>query len=139
MTTSAPNLADYGSDLYGIDDLDELARVVTGVEVLRQALARRLMTPRGWLIDDPNYGLDVRRYLSDSIDAAKLMQIQGAVRSEVLKDPRVLTCSVVATMSGSFSARAVTLRIDGESRQGPYDLVVDVSKVSATLLQTGAQ
>lgn len=135
MATSA-NVADYGTDLFGVDDLDELGRDVTGIDVLRQAIARRLMTPRGWLLDDPNYGLDLRQYLSDSIDAAKLMQLQSAVRAELLKDQRILTCNVVATMSGGPSARAVRLVVDGESRQGPYDAVVEVSKVTAQLLST---
>ncbi len=136
MATPAANEADYGTDMFGVDDLDELGRDVTGVTVLRQALARRLITPRGWLLDDPNYGLDVRTYLSDSVDAAKLMQIQQSVRAELLKDQRVLTCTVVATMSGSPSARSVRLVVDGEGRQGPYDLVVEVSKVTAQLLST---
>lgn len=134
---TAPGEADYGLDLSGVDDLDENMSEVSGVTVLRQALARRLSTRNGTLLDDPTYGYDIREDLSSALDRMRTVKIVAKVKSQILKDPRVLTCTVNAEVTGTPKAQKVRLTIGGESRQGPYELVVDASKVTVQLLTTG--
>lgn len=134
MTT----LADSGRDLACIDDLDPTLRETTGVETFQHALARRLQTPRGWLFDDQGYGYDVRDELGSEVTKTDVPRIGAAVRGEVLKDDRVLTASVRTTISGPTSAQRLQITVTGDAAEGPYDLTLDVTKVSVTLLATGA-
>jgi phage baseplate assembly protein W len=137
MTTTAPGETDYGTDLSGVDDLDENMVEVSGMAVLQQALARRLITRNGMLLDDPTYGYDVREELSSAVDRTRAFVIAGNVKAQCLLDPRVLTCDVQVEIAGAPSAQKVKLRITGVARQGEFDLVVEVDKVTATLLATG--
>ncbi len=127
--------AGFGTDLWCVEDLDEMGAEVAGTKVLQQALARRLMTPRGRLIDDESYGIDIREYLSDHLDATTLVRVQAAVRAECLKDPRVLTANIKATVTGALSAQTMELIVDGESVEGPYALVLAVTSVTVALLK----
>lgn len=130
MTT----LAEAGRDLACVDDLDPTLRETTGVETFQHALARRLATPRGWLLDDENYGYDVRDELSAEVTRSDVPRIGASVRGEVLKDDRVLTASVRTTVEGPTAAQRLTIAVNGEAADGPYDLTLDVSKLSVSLL-----
>src|SRR5262249_13556353 len=80
---------DFATDLDCSDDLNPLGTTVSGPLCLAQAIQRRLSTPRGMVIDAPNYGRDLREYLSRGMTAAELEAIPGDVRAEVLKDERI--------------------------------------------------
>ena len=56
----------------GLPDLDPYFRVVTGRTAVAQALLRRLVTPRGGLLGEPLYGLDVRAAVTAEVIAAEL-------------------------------------------------------------------
>lgn len=134
MTT----LADSGRDLACVDDLDPTLRETTGVETFQHALARRLSTPRGWLLDDPGYGFDVRDELGAEVTRSDVPRLGAAVRGEVLKDDRVLTASVRTVVSGPPSAQRLQIMVTGEAAEGPYDFTLDVTKVSVALINPGA-
>lgn len=82
-----------GIDLAVTDDLDPHFRLCHGNENLSNALLRRITTPPGSLAsigDDPNYGYDLPGHLnSETTSPRDLATINGAVRAEMLKDPRV--------------------------------------------------
>lgn len=65
-------MPDYGTDLSCVVDLDAGLAEVTGNTLLAQALARRLITPRGGLLDDPNYGYDLTQFLNADIGPTDL-------------------------------------------------------------------
>jgi len=56
---------------------------------IAEGLARRLITPRGTLPDDAEYGLDLRRYVNRGTPLAELEDLAGAIRQEAGKDDRV--------------------------------------------------
>jgi phage baseplate assembly protein W len=126
-------VTDYGTDLDFADDLDSLGRNVEGFELLGQALWRRLRTPQGQLIDDPDYGLDIAGMLSQPIAQAEQLTLPSRIRGEVLKDPRVESVAVTLTELGIGIWR-IKLRVtpsDGPS----FDLVGSVSAMQAELLE----
>lgn len=124
-------MADFGSAWSCVSDLTMPAQMVTGHRVVAEAIIRRWQTPRGGLIDDPNYGFDLSGYISDDIDKKDIARITQAAAAEALKDERVLTADVqiqfiggVLIASGSFT-----------TAQGPFRLVASVSNVTVQLLQ----
>lgn len=88
---------DVTPDLQEVDPFSETA--------VGQALIRRLITPRGGLIDDPDYGFDLRGLCNRGLTVAQLQQLQSQVQNECTKDDRV--SSVIATLAYSSAARTI--------------------------------
>lgn len=125
--------AALGHDLSCVMDLDPLMVEVDGRLGLAQSIARRLITPRGGLIDDPNYGFDLRVFLNGDTDGSKrtiAIMAQG-IEAECLKDERVQR----ATATVTFVAGTLTVGINLVDGQGPFSLVLAISSVTASILK----
>jgi len=149
MTTKAP--PDYGNDLscgqvlttlpypdgttrtsLSFDFAPNLAEV-TGRALLSQAIVRRLVTYRGTLIDDPNYGTDVRQWLNDDLGPGDVARIASIVQAEIKKDARIKSAQV----TGAFANNALTLTCILTDAAGPFRLTLAVTAVSVKILQAG--
>lgn len=126
-------MAALGTDLFGVDDLDPMFSTVSGAEAVAQALARRLITPRGALLDDPGYGYDLRGRLNAAVTSAGRLAIQSAVAAELRKDERVDDVQVTVL----FEPATNSLRVDGVvfGAFGPFRLTLSVDAVSVSLLE----
>jgi phage baseplate assembly protein W len=95
----------YGTDLSCVTDLtvnfDEVD--MFSVRAIAEALIRRLITPRGALIDGPNYGTDIRGMLNHGVTQQTLQSLSGAIRAECCKDDRVRDAQVAVTYTSSNS------------------------------------
>jgi phage baseplate assembly protein W len=111
-----------------IPDIDSAGREVTGIRAVSEAIYRRLITPRGRLIGDPDYGLGLVSSVFESIDATPtaIAVLKSAVATECQKDERVFSIEV----EGSFVQGALTLTITGESSEGPFALTLPVSAIT---------
>lgn len=123
-------MADFGTELSCTRDIDPNGSMTTGPRVVAEALYRRLITPRGRVIDDPNYGSDISQFVNDDTTKQSLVGVQAAVISECIKEERVLlvTCNVVLLNS------MMTVTIKFTTADGPFTLVVSASQTSVTLL-----
>ena len=122
---------DYGHDLSLLTDLDPSMLEVDGLRCLAEACARRLQTPRGGLIDDPNYGFDVTGLLNDDLDTRAIAQLGAGVDGELVKDERI----VRTTTAVSFVRGALMLDIKGLASNGPFRLVLAASDVTVSILK----
>lgn len=124
-------MADLGSDLSGVTDLTAEMLEVSGRMCAVQAWARRLITPRASLVDDPNYGYDLTDYIDADVTDQEIKEIQGGVDEELVKDERCLACtSVVTFLSGALRVTAACQDADG-----PFRLVLQVTNVTAEVLE----
>lgn len=124
---------DYGTDIHTPDamDLDPAFSFVSGLPALGEALARRLVTARGSLDGDPNYGHDVRQYLND--DTPDTGAIGAAVSDELAKDERV--DAVTASVRFDSAAGVLFITATGfASTVGPFRLVIAIDAVTVALL-----
>ncbi len=121
---------DFGTDFDCTDDLTLEMREVSGPLVLAQNVYRRLSTPRGMLLEDPDYGKDLREYLHRGLTATERAAIPGEVRAEVLKEERIASATVRVV---AFSDEEMTLEIYCESAEGPFSLTLDVTATAVTL------
>ena len=122
-------MADFGTDISSLPDLD--FRLQSGHRNLAEAIARRLMTPRGGLFYDPTYGLDLRQYLNEAATEEVLYEIETLVAAECEKDPRILEATVKA---GVTRPRTLTLNIELLTDSGPFKLVLAVNDVRVEVL-----
>jgi len=134
-TPGLPDRDGFGIDLDCAEDLTPDMRLVTGPRLLAQALVRRLNTPRSGLIDDPNYGFDLRSLLSKGQTVAQRATIPGLVQAEVLKDERVASAEIQIL---TFTPIAMVLTIRVGTATGPFRMTVDVNAAAVVLREVGA-
>lgn len=131
-----PATISYGLDLSCISDIDPGFRTVSGRRLLAEAIARRLITPRGQLLDDPNYGYDLTGLLKADISTQDLARISSLVEAECEKDERVVSATATVTLqvpTAPSSGLFVSVLLQDGS--GPFPLVLAVSAVTVQLLQ----
>lgn len=122
----------FGVDLDWRDDLNPTGRLVSGVELLRQAAFHRLNTPRGACLDAPDDGLDLSEYLSNGMTPAEIAAIPGEIRSELLKDERFLEAEITFTQIEPDSFR---FKIVITPSAGPeFELVLAVADAAVKLI-----
>jgi hypothetical protein len=117
----------YGRDLSCVLDLTHDVAEVDPMSptAIGQAVFRRLMTARGNLPDDPDYGIDVRGMLNRGIPVQKLRDLAGQIRTEITKD-------VTIPEPGALSvAINITPEVPGVS---PFDLTMALTADTVELL-----
>lgn len=126
----------YGQDLSATKRLN-YGRIVEGGELLAEAAYRRLITVRGTLLDDPNYGLGLVRWLQSEYTPAMLAALPSIIRLELMKDPRLDSVDVEITSSrDASSAVSMQVEITGAGVNGEgFSLVLAVSDVTVDLLE----
>lgn len=126
-------MADLGTDVSCVFDATPNMAMVSGRRCLAEAVARRLITPRGRLIGSPNYGFDLTQYLNDDLTAGDLIRIAAGATSEVKNDERVLA----ATVSIALAFGVMTVKVLLEDASGPFTLVLSISDVTVEILKIG--
>jgi hypothetical protein len=125
--TQPVNLPDYGQTLSCVFDIGPMGEMVSGLTALSQALVRRITTPRGRLLTDPNYGYDVNGELNDDVTAAQVGSIAANMDQEFLKDQRVFASSTTAALSPLGELDTVS---SIQSALGPFTLTLNVSQLT---------
>lgn len=111
-------------------DADENFSEVSGRDLLAEALLRRLVTTRGTLLGCPDYGTDVRDWINDDLDNARVAQLSAAISAELSKDERVRTATATSTFANDVLTSTITI-VDAA---GPFKLTVAIDQVSLKLL-----
>lgn len=132
-----PTALGYGSDLSCVldltptlEDVDPLSRRAVG-----EAILRRLVTPRGGLLDDPAYGFDLRGMLNRGVTQDALRSTADQARGEALKDDRVADADV--TLSYVGTTLHVTARLAlVDPALGTFDLVFAVTPDGTLLTES---
>lgn len=127
---------DLGTCWSCTDTLTDPAIMATGFQCVAEAVVRRWGTPRGSLIDDPNYGYDLTDSVGDDMGPGDLARTTSLAQAEAEKDERVLACDVGITLQSDQ-----TLKVQAKitTAQGSFDLVVAVTGLTVTLLQVSGQ
>lgn len=129
----------YGTDVYCYDRL-LTGRLVTGPEVVAQAIYRRLTTARGTLRggdDESIYGFDLLDFVGRIGTQQSIDALPAAVEAECLKDDRVAAADVSVTATTAPSG-LITLELEIEITTAPqgdaFDLTLAVSDVAVSVV-----
>ncbi len=134
----------FGTDLHCYDAL-RTGRLVSGVELLAQAIYRRLTTARGTLDDGEEgfvYGLDLLDFVGTVGSTAAVDAIPDVVIAEVLKDDRVDRVETsVAIERGTDGLFTINLDVDvfPVDEAQAFTLSIAVSDVTVALLGVTVQ
>lgn len=129
----------YGTDTYCYDAI-RTGRLASGVDLLAQAIYRRLTTARGTLDDGEEgtvYGLDILDFVGTIGTDNAVAALPDLVIAEVTKDDRVDRVEVSAsTVRGTDGLVTVNLDVDvfpADASQS-FTLSLAVSDVTVALL-----
>ena len=99
-------------DPNGAVDANGHLALVGGLQNLENALARRLMTPRGYLPQHPDYGSLLSTFKGAAFDVPTLLAIRADVSRTLKQDPRVINVtSVSLTDSAQAGSVSVTANV----------------------------
>jgi hypothetical protein len=124
----------YGTDLAtplvdssGVLDIDFTQTDPSNAQqAIGQALLRRLVTPRGALITDPNYGFDVAGMCNRALTVDELRRLQRDVELECKKDDRVESALVNARLPNNTSL-TLTIEVTPVSSAQRFELVMAIT------------
>ena len=132
---TTPSTSTYGIDLVCVEDVD--ARMSETIDESMQSLAQdlfhRVTTPRGAIVDDPDFGDDVTAYLSGNAQASDLISIEGRLASECLKDDRVDVVEVTVTAPDPKTLNVSIFVTPKDTALGPFTLIIPVTDAGAVL------
>lgn len=129
----------FGADFSAVEDFDANWTFLEGdageARALAQAVARRLITPRGGLFYDPAYGMDIRAFIADTTTPEDAV---AQIENEARKDERVDDCKCTITVVGEGASTIWTVQIHCTATTGKaFDLTLEVSRVTVALLKGG--
>lgn len=128
----------WGSDLSCVTDCDAtFSELLPNTPlIVAQAVTRRFLTPRGAVLDDADYGLDLRSYCNRGVTVSDLRTLQARCVAEALKDERVLTVTVNVAITGALgTGLSVTgLITPADPSLTPFTFVLSVDS-ETTLLE----
>ena len=128
-------MVDFGADVSGIFSMGTRVSFASGLRNYGMAICRRLITPRGSLIYDLDYGFDLRAYINAPMTPSLQLAAQAGTEREAEKDPRTQQCS--ATISWSPNTGVMPVSLELITAAGPFTLVAVVSAVTVQLLSVG--
>lgn len=124
----------YGRDLWARRTL-VTTREAKGIDVLVNALVRRITTPKGTNYYHPDYGVDVE-IVGEEIRPGTILRFTNELLAQVQSDNRVVKGSVFVDVKEVKTATVTNLEytIRGDSELGPFDFVTTVDRVTLELL-----
>lgn len=129
----------YGRDIWCTDAM-ATGRLARGSQVVLQALYRRLITPRGTLRggeEELAYGFDIAEYVGAVGITTAVAALPGIVRAELLKDDRVLSVSVdasIVTDTPGLTSITLALLVTLDDELADFPLTLAVTDVDVTLI-----
>lgn len=127
-------MADYGTDISTLPDLDPTFALISGVDVERESIVRELSTPAGALYWATTYGFDVRGLVDSSFSDTDAKALQLAIQRRLLRREKITKASV--TVAFSSLAQTLTISITCVGANGPFATVFTLDSTGlAKLIQ----
>jgi hypothetical protein len=126
----------YGRDLSCTTELDPALAEVDpfSPRAVAEALVRRLTTPHGSLLDDPDYGEDITGAENRGTTAADLAGLATRIKNEVTKDDRVDTSEVRVVADSAARTLTISLRVTlRDPSSSDFELVLACSNGTVLL------
>lgn len=103
----------FDGDLHVTPDGDWMT--VEGVEAMRQAIYRRLMTSPGEFAFRPDYGIGVPDYVKEESSQSTLDELASKIKGQLLRDRRIEAVSVALKFADDVLIVTIAARINGKT------------------------
>jgi len=116
-------MPDFGTDLSSSPGLD--GRIISGLDLLTESIARRIRTPKGALFYDLSYGCSLYDYMGEA-NRDGGAELCAVLEIEIEEDERVLNATVTPL---EVTLKSIQLRADLDTAAGPFTLVISTDQV----------
>ncbi len=125
---------DFGRDLWCRNQLVS-TRYARGVELVVNAIIRRIRTAKGTLKYHPNYGIDLE-LIGLELVPGTIARIEAELVAQVEAERRVLAGSVAVSVTPVVLSDRTNLQISisGACAAGPFDFVTTIDRVTLEIL-----
>lgn len=129
-------MPDFGADFAMVwtdngPEFDLAFIELSGVDVVRNAIARLFVTPLGRLPWAPGIGLDLRGRLSSAFTPAEILALESAVSAQCEDDERIQSATATCTVVDGI----MTIDLECETAIGPFTLVLEASDSLVRVLE----
>jgi hypothetical protein len=124
-------MPDYGRDFRTLSRFDWT--LIEAKQNLIEAAYWRLVTPRGALEYDPDYGLDIRLFVQRPWNTITKYELETMIAAELEKDIRFNRVFVDTTQE-SLEQIKIGIRIELEDEE-EFELVLKLSKMTVEVLR----
>ena len=126
----------YGRDTSATDQV-RYGVIVSGAQLVAESIFRFLRTPRGSLLDDPEWGYSLADHLGTDFSQADADGLPGTLESELGRDDRIDAVTVTAILSATGGAtKKLVLTISATLSNGSsFSMVVAYQDLSLSLLE----
>lgn len=129
----------YGRDLSCVTDISDTCEEVDpqSPQGIAEAICRRYISPRGSLIEDPDYGLDLRGLCNKGIAYEELRELADQAQAEAKKDDRVDHAEVTLDYDDTTSTLTVSVDLTpADPELGPFSFIFQVLEDGTPLLES---
>lgn len=114
-------------------DLDPLGTVVSGAAMVRERAIRRLISRKGSILSAPfAETVDVREFLSESLEPGGAARIQAQCRTALLDDECIDSATVQVTYIPT--SKTLLLAVACTGALGPFAFTLSVDAVTVSVL-----
>jgi len=115
-------MPDFGTDLSASPGLN--GRLISGLDLLTESIARRIRTPKGAVFYDLSYGCSLYDYLGEGVTDGGA-DLCAVLEIEIEEDERVLNATVTPV---EVTLKSIQLRADLDTASGPFTLVISADQ-----------
>lgn len=126
-------MADFGTDIQCLTDLEPSFRLVGSNDCLVQDLYSRLTTPEGSLFYDETYGFDCGALLNADVDNSRIYLWRTKIVNQLEDDERVL--SATASIDFDRAQSQITVTCFATTKDGTIRFVIGVKDLNTSLLE----
>lgn len=127
---------DYGTDSSTFPKLDSTFSNMSGARAVAENVARRWLTPKGFLSFHPDGGLDMRAYLNETITDEVLNRLKQEAQYEAEQDERVLAADVTVTYDQNTNLISLGGKLTLAT--STFSMTLKVSELTSDLLLEAA-
>lgn len=119
---------DLGTDVKIDGDYTRTAtgdlQTITDLENLKEAIYRRFITIPGEVIHRPDYGIGIRRYLNRPCTDANQVEIENAVKLNIMDEPRIEAVNRIKCIwNQEYASIVISVKAFGRNVEFDYRVV----------------
>lgn len=126
-------MADLGTDIAWMGDLDPMFSLVSGRAALIQSIVNMFESNPEVDTETDDFGKDLSELLGESMSPSEIGDEVNRIEQKCLSDERVSVAEARIDLNHSTGSAHITIRIIDD--EGPFSLVLNVTEVSVQVLQ----
>ena len=138
MSTIEEDPEGFGIDFDSLTDFPANFAIVSGKPNLANAIGRRLITKRGSLPNEPDYGFSLLEKINGDFTPAELRILEGEIRAECRKDERVQDADITVAFDTANERMSIGIVLETEDNDSvEFTLIIGIADLTIDIYREG--